>query len=72
VTSLRPGEAVFGVVTKPALGDGAFGEYITAPVAYTARVPAGLDLAAAGALGLAARLRRPPSTRWPGRRARRC
>jgi len=53
VQSLRPGEAVFGVVTKPALGDGAFGEYVTAPVACTARVPAGLDLAVAGALGLA-------------------
>ena len=53
VPSLRPGEAVFGVVTKAALGDGAFGEYVTAPVAHTALVPAGLDLAAAGALGLA-------------------
>jgi NADPH:quinone reductase-like Zn-dependent oxidoreductase len=53
VQSLRPGQAVFGVVTKPVLGDGAFGEYVTAPVAYTARVPAGLDLATAGALGLA-------------------
>jgi hypothetical protein len=45
VQSLRPGEAVFGVVTKAALGGGAFGEYVTAPEAYTARVPAGLDLA---------------------------
>ena len=33
VRSLRPGQAVFGVVTKPALGDGAFGEYGTAPQA---------------------------------------
>jgi NADPH:quinone reductase-like Zn-dependent oxidoreductase len=53
VATLRPGDAVFGVVTKPALGDGAFGQYVTAPVACTARVPAGLDLAMAGALGLA-------------------
>ena len=53
VQSLRPGDTVFGVVTKPALGDGAFGEYVTVPEAYTARVPAGLDLAVAGALGLA-------------------
>lgn len=53
MTSLRPGDVVFGVVTKPALGDGAFGEYVTAPVAGTAWVPAGLDLAVAGALGLA-------------------
>lgn len=47
VQSLRPGEVVFGVITKAALGDGAFGEYVTAPEAYTARVPAGLDLATA-------------------------
>jgi NADPH:quinone reductase len=53
VQSARPGDTVFGVVIKAALGDGAFGEYITAPEAYTARVPAGLDLAVAGALGLA-------------------
>jgi NADPH2:quinone reductase len=53
VQSLRPGDAVFGVVTKPALGDGAFGDYVTAPEAYTAQVPAGLDVATAGALGLA-------------------
>jgi len=53
VRSLRPGDVVFGVVINAALGDGAFGEYVTAPEAYTARVPAGLDLAVAGALGLA-------------------
>lgn len=53
VQSLRPGDAVLGVVMKAALGDGAFGQYVTAPEAYTARIPAGLDLAAAGALGLA-------------------
>jgi CBS domain-containing protein len=53
VQSLRPGDAVLGVVMKAALGDGAFGQYVTTPEAYTARIPAGLDLAAAGALGLA-------------------
>jgi len=53
VQSLRPGDTVFGVITKAELGDGAFSEYVTAPEAYTARVPAGLDPAAAGALGLA-------------------
>jgi NADPH:quinone reductase-like Zn-dependent oxidoreductase len=53
VRSLLPGDAVFGVVTKPALGDGAFGEYVTAPAGRTARVLAGLGLATAGALGLA-------------------
>lgn len=53
VQSLRPGDAVFGVVTKPVLGAGAFGEYVTAAEVSTALVPAGLDLATAGALGLA-------------------
>jgi len=53
VQSLLPGDAVFGVVTTTVPGNGAFGEYTTAPEAYTARVPAGLDLATAGALGLA-------------------
>jgi D-arabinose 1-dehydrogenase-like Zn-dependent alcohol dehydrogenase len=52
VQSARPGEVVFAVVIKAALG-GAFGEYVTAPEAYTARVPAGLDLTVAGALDLA-------------------
>jgi len=51
--SLVAGDPVFGVVMKPVLGDGAFGEYVTAPAAYAARVPDGLDLAVAGALGLA-------------------
>lgn len=51
--SLRAGDPVFGVIMKPVLGDGAFGEYVTAPAAYAARIPGGLDLALAGALGLA-------------------
>jgi NADPH:quinone reductase-like Zn-dependent oxidoreductase len=53
VQSLRPGDAVFGVAADTGLGAGAFGEYVTAPEAHTARVPAGLELATAGALGLA-------------------
>jgi NADPH:quinone reductase-like Zn-dependent oxidoreductase len=52
VQSLRHGEAVFGVVARTVLGDGAFGEYVIAQEAYTARIPAELDLATAGALGL--------------------
>ena len=51
--SLGAGDTVLGVVMKPVLGDGAFGEYVTAPAAYAARVPDGLDLAVAGTLGLA-------------------
>jgi NADPH2:quinone reductase len=53
VRSLRPGDAVFGVVAKDVLGDGSFGEYVPASEARTARILDGLDLATAGALGLA-------------------
>ena len=53
VRSLLPGDAVFGVVAETMLGDGAFAEYARVAEAHAARVPAGLDLATAGALGLA-------------------
>lgn len=54
VTRFAPGDAVFGVVVKPFLGDGGFGEYVTVPAdtGLTA-LPAGLDLPTAGVLGLA-------------------
>ncbi|SHN15337.1 NADP-dependent oxidoreductase [Cryptosporangium aurantiacum] len=48
------GDQVFGVVTKTFLGTGSHGEYVTVPVAVgVTRVPEGLSLADAGALGLA-------------------
>jgi NADPH:quinone reductase-like Zn-dependent oxidoreductase len=48
------GDTVFGVVMKPVLGDGAFGEHVTVGEQYGITwVPDGLDLATAGALGLA-------------------
>jgi NADPH:quinone reductase len=53
VDGFSVGDDVFGVVMKDSLGDGSFGEYVTVPATFTARVPAGLDLATAGALGLA-------------------
>src|SRR5688572_4095007 len=53
VDSLDVGDRVFGVLVKDELGDGAFGEYLTAPVTYTARIPSGLDVATAGAVALA-------------------
>jgi NADPH:quinone reductase-like Zn-dependent oxidoreductase len=31
VTGFAPGDRVFGVVTKPYLGDGSFGEFVTTP-----------------------------------------
>jgi len=54
VTRFTVGDVVFGVVMKPFLGDGGFGEYVAVPEEYgIAAVPAGLDLPTAGALGLA-------------------
>jgi NADPH2:quinone reductase len=53
VTDLNVGDAVFGVVMKAELGDGAFGEHVTSPAAFAAKIPSGVDTATAGALGLA-------------------
>ena len=53
VDGFAEGDTVFGVVMKPELGDGSFGERVATPAAFAARVPAGVDAATAGALGLA-------------------
>jgi NADPH:quinone reductase-like Zn-dependent oxidoreductase len=54
VTGYAPGDRVFGVVTKAHLGDGAFGEYVTVPVAVgLAHLPASVEFAEGAALGLA-------------------
>ena len=54
VTGYAVGDPVFGVVMKPFLGTGSLGEYVAVPVAVgLARIPDGLPLAEAGALGLA-------------------
>ncbi|NUP18464.1 MAG: NADP-dependent oxidoreductase [Streptomyces sp.] len=48
------GDAVFGVVMKPFLGTGSLAEYVTVPAAYgLARIPQGLSVTDAGALGVA-------------------
>jgi NADPH:quinone reductase-like Zn-dependent oxidoreductase len=53
-TRFAVGDAVFGVVMKPYVGDGGLGEYVAVSEQYgIAGVPEGLDLHAAGALGLA-------------------
>ena len=52
VTGFTAGQQVFGVVMKPELGDGAFGQYVAVGEGFVTRIPAGLDLAVAGALGL--------------------
>ncbi len=53
-TRFAVGDTVYGVVMKSFLGDGGLGEYLIVGEQYgIARVPDGLDLPAAGALGLA-------------------
>jgi NADPH:quinone reductase-like Zn-dependent oxidoreductase len=55
VSGIASGDEVFGVVMKPFLGDGGLGEYVSVGTGLgLARIPAGLTMAAAGALGLAA------------------
>jgi NADPH:quinone reductase-like Zn-dependent oxidoreductase len=54
VTRFATGDAVLGVVTKAHLGDGGFGELLVVHEGdFVTAVPEGLDLATAGALGLA-------------------
>lgn len=54
VEAFTVGDAVFGVVMKPFLGDGSLAQFVTVPVGYgVARIPDGLAIRAAGALGLA-------------------
>ncbi|MGO9335831.1 MAG: alcohol dehydrogenase catalytic domain-containing protein [Acidimicrobiales bacterium] len=54
VTRFAPGDAVFGVVMKPFLGDGSIAEYVTVSEQYgIERLPDGLDATTAGVLGLA-------------------
>jgi NADPH:quinone reductase-like Zn-dependent oxidoreductase len=54
VTGLAVGDDVFGVVMRPALGQGGFAEYVVVGAQYgIARLPEGLDHLRAGALGLA-------------------
>jgi NADPH2:quinone reductase len=54
VSDYQVGDRVFGVVTKPYLGDGSFAEYVTVPTAVgLAKLPDGIDFAEGAALGLA-------------------
>jgi NADPH:quinone reductase-like Zn-dependent oxidoreductase len=54
VTRFAAGDRVFGVVTKAFLGDGGFGEYVVVGDQLgIAAIPDGLEVAAAGVLGLA-------------------
>ena len=53
VTGYQVGDRVFGVVTKPYLGDGSFGEYVTVPTAVgLAALPESIDFIEGAALGL--------------------
>jgi NADPH:quinone reductase-like Zn-dependent oxidoreductase len=72
VDGFAPGEAVFGVVMKPYLGDGGLGELVTTPSMFVAKGPAGVELATAGALGRRRRYcNRPGPDRTGCRRHRR-
>jgi NADPH:quinone reductase-like Zn-dependent oxidoreductase len=54
VSGFAPGDRVFGVVTKPYLGDGSFGECVTVPAAIgLAKLPAEISFVEGGVLGLA-------------------
>ncbi len=54
VAGFAVGDRVFGVVTKPFLGDGGFGDYVVVgDQVGLARIPDGLDVTTAGVLGLA-------------------
>jgi NADPH2:quinone reductase len=54
VTGYRVGDRVFGVVTKPYLGDGSFAEYVTVPTAVgLAVLPDSIDFVEGAAVGLA-------------------
>ena len=54
VSRFAVGDRVFGVVMKPVLGDGAFGEFVTVPESFgITHMPAELSFQTAGALGLA-------------------
>jgi NADPH2:quinone reductase len=48
------GDRVFGVVTKPFLGDGSFADYVTVPTAVgIAKLPGAIDFTEGATLGLA-------------------
>jgi NADPH:quinone reductase len=54
VGDYQVGDRVFGVVTKPYLGDGSFAEYVTVPTGVgLAKLPDGIDFVDGAALGLA-------------------
>jgi NADPH:quinone reductase-like Zn-dependent oxidoreductase len=54
VSGYAVGDRVFGVVTKPYLGDGSFGEYVTVPTTMgIAKLPDSVSFTDGAALGLA-------------------
>ncbi|HJR44749.1 MAG TPA: NADP-dependent oxidoreductase [Actinomycetota bacterium] len=54
VTTVKPGDEVFGVVSYKYLGPGSFAEFVSVQEGVgLAKVPSGVEMATAGALGLA-------------------
>jgi NADPH:quinone reductase-like Zn-dependent oxidoreductase len=50
VTELAEGDEVYGYLFKPAIGGGAYAEYVTAPAAIVAKKPASVRFTEAAAL----------------------
>jgi NADPH:quinone reductase-like Zn-dependent oxidoreductase len=53
VTGFSTGDEVFGVLMKPVLGSGTFADRVAVPAMFATKRPTPLDVATAGALGLA-------------------
>ncbi|MEA3218538.1 MAG: NADPH:quinone reductase, partial [Acidimicrobiia bacterium] len=53
VTGFAVGDPVFGVLVTRTLGDGTFAEHVAVPAMFVAKVPEGLPMHFAGALGAA-------------------
>jgi NADPH:quinone reductase-like Zn-dependent oxidoreductase len=54
VVEVAPGDEVFAYCRKHFIGEGTYAEFVTVPVTFVARKPAGLSFEQAGALPLAA------------------
>jgi NADPH:quinone reductase len=53
VRGIAVGDRMLGVVIKPYLGDGGLSEHVATPASFLTKLPAGVSVRVAGALGLA-------------------
>jgi NADPH:quinone reductase-like Zn-dependent oxidoreductase len=54
VSGFSIGDRIFGTASKAHAGEGSWAQFVAAPAANLAKVPDGLDLSVAGAIGIAA------------------